>query len=263
MAEMAPRRNLWQEKPDDARDRIPPMTQALHIRSYSGAGALHDHTHAQLVLQMAGTLEIEVGGHGARLSQAVSAVIAPGERHAQQGCGLNRSLVLDLPAAALPEGALDRRFLPVPEAARRLVEFADLSAATGTLPERVAGPLLRLLLDSLWQSARPCPFARLEAAIRAEPARDWTVDRMARVAGMSRSALYRALAEARGTTPARLVTATRIALAQGALRQRGRSLAELAAELGFSDQAALTRAMRRETGKTPGAWRAFWGTPGP
>lgn len=242
MAEMAPRRNLWQEKPDDARDRIPPMTQALHIRSYSGAGTLHDHDHAQLVLQMAGTLEIEVGGHGARLSQAVSAVIAPGEPHAQQGCGLNRSLVLDLPAAALPEGALDRRFLPVPEAARRLVEFADLSAATGTLPERVGGPLLRLLLDSLWQNARPCPFAPLEAAIRAEPALDWTVDRMARIAGMSRSALYRALAEARGTTPARLVTATRIALAQGALRQPGRSLAELAAELGFSDQAEIGRA---------------------
>ncbi|MGP3698104.1 helix-turn-helix domain-containing protein [Rhodobacter sp. NSM] len=241
------------------------MSRAVHIRSYVGTGDLHAHDHAQLVLPILGSLEIEIGGRGARLSQALAALVAPGERHTQAGVCTNRSLVLDLPADALPERALDCRFLPMPEAAKRLVEFAGLSSVDGTLAEAAADPLARLLLGSLWQRSRPaCPFTRLEAAIRQEPAADWPVGRMARHLGMSRSQLYRALAEARGTTPARFLTAIRLSLAQGALRDGRKPLAQLAADLGFSDQAALTRAMRRETGRTPGAWRTLCsGTEGP
>jgi len=47
----------------------------------------------------------------------------------------------------------------------------------------------------------------------------------------------------------------RVAAALQGLAEGGRSLAEVAADAGFSDQSHMGRVLRRETGRTPGAWR--------
>ena len=73
----------------------------------------------------------------------------------------------------------------------------------------------------------------------------------------------RRLAEDAGTTPAQFVTRLRLEAASAAIRDTAAPLAEIAHWAGFSDQSALTRALRRETGITPGALRRRSGTPGP
>ncbi|GAB4432106.1 MAG: hypothetical protein OHK0015_19230 [Chloroflexi bacterium OHK40] len=55
-------------------------------------------------------------------------------------------------------------------------------------------------------------------------------------------------------SPARQDTANRLEEAQRMLRAREHSLAEIAYELGYSDQSAFTRAFRRWTGLSPRAW---------
>ncbi|GMG82680.1 AraC family transcriptional regulator [Paralimibaculum aggregatum] len=242
------------------------MDPALDIRAYDGPGQLHSHEIVQLVLPMEGALELEIAGHGARLSPALSAFIAPGERHTQAGHGPNRSLVLEAPAAAFPPAVLERlgrqRFFAPAPALRSLVEFADLRSRAAGLGTGDLAALARLLTGTLGaEPERPAPRDRLAAAIRRDPAADWPVARLAREAGMSRSALYRALA-AGGESPGRFVTRIRLEAALADLADPRLPLAGIALRCGFSDQAALTRAMRRETGRTPGAWRRQIGTPG-
>lgn len=71
---------------------------------------------------------------------------------------------------------------------------------------------------------------------------------------MSSRTLQRRLAEA-GMTYSGLVMASRMRLAKDWLTESDMPVAEIAAELGYSDVSNLARAFRRETGISP---RAFW-----
>ncbi len=248
------------------------MNSQLHIRSYEDAGTLHSHDFLQVVLPMDGELEIEIGGHGARLSPSLLAFIAPGEVHTQQGLRPNRSLVLDTPANVFPAAVFERlgreRFFTAAPDMRRLIEFAGLRSQTACLDEGDRAALAHLVTGAIAaEPVLPAPGQRfgerLGEKIRLDPAADWPAERMAREMGVSRSVLYRCLAAEGAEAPARYVTRIRLQLAQAALAGTAMPLAEIALRSGFSDQSALTRAMRRETGHTPGVWRRrASGTPG-
>lgn len=244
------------------------MLSRLDIRSYRTAGSVHAHDHVQVVLPFGAGLEIEVDGHGAHLSPEVAAFILPGTRHTQQGHGPNRALILDAPGAAFPAAVLDRlgagRFFRPSPALGHLVAFAASRAGSGPLDGGEALALSRLLVGAVAGGTRPA--SRLDALagqIRRAPGQDWSTARLARELGVSRSVLFRRLAEDAGTTPAQFVTRQRLEAASAAIRDTAAPLAEIAHWAGFSDQSALTRALRRETGITPGALRRQSGTPGP
>ena len=77
-----------------------------------------------------------------------------------------------------------------------------------------------------------------------------TVERLTAVSGMSRRSFQRHLG-LEGTSFSALLEDVRRELALQRLDSRKGELGVLAAELGYSGQATLTRAMRRWTGKTP------------
>jgi AraC-like DNA-binding protein len=91
-------------------------------------------------------------------------------------------------------------------------------------------------------------------AMHASPAREWTLDALAREAGMSRSVFAAAFRDTVGCTPGQYLQAWRIGLAQQALR-RGRPLKNVAAEVGYGSEAALSRAFRAQTGRSPREWK--------
>ncbi|WP_210527448.1 helix-turn-helix transcriptional regulator [Rubellimicrobium arenae] len=244
------------------------MSAALHVRSYDGTGVLHSHDFVQVVIPLQGELEIEIAGQGARLSSTLSAFVAPGEAHTQAGHGENLSLVLDLSDAGMSGTLQDRmqrqRYFAPPRSVRGLMDFASLRMASAHLAEGDRAALAHLLTSALGE---PDPTRRtlevLRDAVRSEPAADWSVSRLAREAGLSRSGLYRVLADQDEQSPGRFITRVRLDMARRLLADRCLSLADIALTCGFSDQAALTRAMRRQTGRTPGAWRRLAGTHGP
>lgn len=94
---------------------------------------------------------------------------------------------------------------------------------------------------------------RLLAAVEGEP-RD--LETMARAAGMGRFAFCRAFTAALGISPWRYVTLRRIARAKQLLAGSDLPVKEVATACGFDDPDYFSRAFRRETGTTPGAWRA-------
>ena len=93
------------------------------------------------------------------------------------------------------------------------------------------------------------------AAIHTSPLEDWTVERLARLAGMSRTSFATRFTASMGSGPMHYVTRWRLHLGAQALRSRGATLAEAAEAAGYGSEAAFAKAFKRETGTAPGRFR--------
>ncbi len=152
-------------------------------------------------------------------------------------------------------------------------ELAAVRPGGETIATRLADVLvvqaIRAWLDrdpaarSGWLGALDDPqVGRALAAVHAEPGGDWTLDRLARAAAMSRTAFAARFTELVGEPPMRYVTRWRMAVAHDRLRARSTTVASVADELGYRSEAAFSRAFTRTTGRTPGSVRAG-ARPGP
>jgi AraC-like DNA-binding protein len=130
----------------------------------------------------------------------------------------------------------------------RLSEVLFIQAVRGWAATRPA--------EGGWISALSHPgLAAALAAAHAEPAGAWTVARLARKAGMSRSAFAAAFMAHAGIPPATHLTRWRMALAREALARTDQRLAEIADSVGYASEASFIRAFVREEGRTPTRWR--------
>lgn len=92
-------------------------------------------------------------------------------------------------------------------------------------------------------------------AMHGEPAHEWTVDSLARTAGMSRSAFAARFKSVVGQAPLEYLTQWRMYCAARLLQRSGLALAEVSRQVGYESVAAFNRAFRRETDLSPGAFR--------
>ncbi|MCW3149227.1 AraC family transcriptional regulator [Stutzerimonas stutzeri] len=92
-------------------------------------------------------------------------------------------------------------------------------------------------------------------AMHEAPAKEWTLEELAGVAGMSRSAFATTFRETVGVTPGQYLQGWRVRLTQKALR-RGRSLKMIATEVGYGSEAALSRAFKAQAGLSPREWKS-------
>lgn len=234
---------------------------ALHLRSYGDARESDRHAYAQLVLPVSGEVALEIEGRQGRLDPLHAAVVAPGAWHSQCSGVPNQSLILDVGAGAFDQGPwqrlLERPFTAIGPAARKLVEFMGILAATGTPAPSVLQGWTPLLLDTLTLGT-PQPASRLAALlarIEAEPGLPWTTEDMARTVGVGVSRLHALFRAEHDTTPHDWLLGCRLRRACEWLAGTERPVAEIALAAGFSEQSALTRAMRRAMDTTPAAYR--------
>jgi AraC family transcriptional regulator len=103
---------------------------------------------------------------------------------------------------------------------------------------------------------RPLWVLRARDRLHAEYREPPNIAELAREAGVHRSHFSRAFRRYVGCTVADFVRRRRVEWAAEQLRERGYRLAELSLSAGFGDQAHFTRAFKRVTGVTPGAYRA-------
>ncbi|KXG85348.1 AraC family transcriptional regulator [Agrobacterium bohemicum] len=82
-----------------------------------------------------------------------------------------------------------------------------------------------------------------------------TVAEMAETVGLSESWFANVFKQTTGTTPLQWQLGKRVRLAQNMLAESDLTVAAIAAQLGFSDQAHLTKTFRQVAGETPAAWR--------
>jgi AraC-like DNA-binding protein len=106
---------------------------------------------------------------------------------------------------------------------------------------------LRALADS-----RLAPALRL---MHDDPGRDWHLDELAKASAMSRTTFALHFRTAAGVAPLTYLTGWRMRLAERALRDETTPVAVVARTLGYSSESAFSNAFKRETGKSPSAYR--------
>lgn len=93
-------------------------------------------------------------------------------------------------------------------------------------------------------------------AVHAAPQDPWTLESLAAVARLSRSAFAERFARAVGESPMAYVAGCRMDAAARLLRDPGASVERVARQVGYDSVPGFHRAFVRRHGATPGAWRA-------
>lgn len=93
------------------------------------------------------------------------------------------------------------------------------------------------------------------AAVHEGPAEDWSVETLAQLAGMSRSAFSERFNEVVGEPPHAYVAEVRMQRASWLLRESDRTLADVASAVGYDSESSFTRVFRKRFGSSPGAFR--------
>ena len=132
----------------------------------------------------------------------------------------------------------------------------------GRLSELMFLHVVRRYLESLppeqtdWLSGlRDQPIGRALAALHRNPARAWTLQALAREAGISRSVLAERFMQFVGHPPIEYLTSWRMQLAANQLRSSTESIAEIANRVGYESEAAFSRAFKKAVGAPPSEWR--------
>jgi AraC-like DNA-binding protein len=120
---------------------------------------------------------------------------------------------------------------------------------------------IRRYIESLPQSQtgwlaglRDTTVGKALAALHTSPSEPWTIERLARVVGLSRSALAERFTTMVGHAPMHYLALWRMQLAARLLSD-GHAVAETAASVGYESEAAFSRAFKKLVGHAPGTWR--------
>lgn len=91
--------------------------------------------------------------------------------------------------------------------------------------------------------------------LHAQPCHQWTVNELAARAAVSRSLLTARFKQLLGDPPIRYLSHWRLLLATRQLHDSRRSIAAIAASVGYESPVAFQRAFKKFHGETPAAWR--------
>jgi transcriptional regulator GlxA family with amidase domain len=109
------------------------------------------------------------------------------------------------------------------------------------------GPRLPVLSDP--------GIARIVKALRSRPEAAWSIDAMARCAGMSRTSFTARFRAAIGDPPAAYLTSLRLRRAAGYLSTTSKGVREIARLAGYGNEASFSKAFSRVFGCPPGEYR--------
>jgi len=103
---------------------------------------------------------------------------------------------------------------------------------------------------------------RALALLHNRPTYEWSLERLAREIGVSRSSLAERFSELIGQPPMRYLTRWRIQLGCRLLCDDGAKVSAVALDVGYRSEAAFSRAFKSMMGTSPATWRRRRQTPG-
>lgn len=132
----------------------------------------------------------------------------------------------------------------------------------GRISELMFVDVVRQYLETLpagrmdWLAGLRDPFVgRALAALHRRPSRDWSLQSLAREAGLSRSALAERFTQFVGRPPMQYLANWRVQLAANHLLRSTDSVATIANRVGYESEAAFSRVFKKLLGVSPGEWR--------
>ncbi len=259
------------------------MTTETQIQALSTAAQTHHHSHHQLVFGLRGRAEFELEGPGGHEVNPWVGCLVPSEySHAFQGIGDNRMLIVNVdpssPAVSLLHPQLLDQLFDQPRYVDLDMDFVRLLRTVGGEVTRapdddwLAGHLIGTLLHALFHridEAATLPaiasgriqMPRLEAWIHQHLSETIRVADLADLCCLSVSQFQEAFRLKTGYSPYQFVLRIRLDVAAWLLRNTRQPVADIALQVGFANQSALTRAMQRERHISPTAVREESGKP--
>ena len=135
------------------------------------------------------------------------------------------------------------------------------SGILSKLGELMFAELVRRYVESLPEESRGWlggvrdrHVGRALNLIHAEPSRPWTLEELAKEAGLSRSSFAERFAGYVGMPPIQYLQKWRLQIAASRLMD-GASISTIAADIGYESEAAFSRAFKRVIGASPADWR--------
>jgi len=254
------------------RPPVPGIAEVFHARIADYRYPQHSHDTWTVLIVDTGALryDIDTRHHGA-VGETVS-VLPPGVTHNgypadRAGSFRKRNLYLD--SGFLPEDlvghAVDASTFQDAHLRAAISSLHDRLAARGSLDLLDVQARLALVAERFRQRLRlrPLPVREPEPALAdrlrqyldGHVADDVTLDRAALVLGRSVPHLVRSFTKRYAISPHAYVVAKRIEAARGLLLQ-GVPAARVATDVGFHDQAHLTRHFKRHVSVTPARYAA-------
>ncbi len=223
--------------------------EAHALRTSAGSqAATHDFLRAEPSVDIPPTLAIGLGRTAARVLSGKLRACWPGE--------INRATLPSLLSLsrddAGPLAALLR-----PEA----LPLAGTGPGSAALLTRLAAMMLVAGLRAdprcrqIFAPPRQDPIADALRLIEANPAANWTVERLARSVGMGRSNFAAHFTQQVGRAPMELVAEQRMEHAASLLRQGKLKIAEISEMAGYGSEAAFSRRFTRHFGISPSQMR--------
>jgi AraC-like DNA-binding protein len=96
---------------------------------------------------------------------------------------------------------------------------------------------------------------RALAALHDDPGQPWSLERLARAAGLARSSLAERFVALVGEPPMQYLARWRMQVAAGLLSSTRDGVAAVGARVGYASEAAFNRAFKRAVGVPPATWR--------
>jgi AraC-like DNA-binding protein len=186
----------------------------------------------------------------------VAARLLSGKLRASWPGEVNRATLPSLLPAGVGEGSALTALLR-PDA----LPLAGIGPGSAALLTRLASMMLVAGLRSdprcrqLFVPPRQDPIADALRLIEANPAANWTVERLARSVGMGRSNFAAHFTQHVGRAPMELVAEQRMEHAAGLLRQGKLKIAEISEMAGYGSEAAFSRRFTRHFGTSPSQMR--------
>ena len=179
--------------------------------------------------------------------------------------------------AALPRLLHVREAFATGDPLGRLIEFAIAESQE----RRAGGECVRLRLSELmfvevvrrylaglpaeqtgWLAGlRDRIVGRALTLLHGRPAEDWTLERLARDVGLSRSALAARFTHFVGDPPMQYLARWRMQVAARLLADGEAKVSTVGLRVGYDSEAAFSRAFKKLTGVPPAAWRRRYATP--
>ncbi|MFA5956327.1 AraC family transcriptional regulator [Hyphomicrobium sp.] len=107
-----------------------------------------------------------------------------------------------------------------------------------------------------WLAGLRDPFVgKALSLMHAKPARNWTIEELAKDVGLSRSVLAQRFAILIGMPPMYYLAKWRMQIASRLLSGGSTNIAGVAAKVGYGSEAAFSRAFKKLVGIPPSAWR--------
>ena len=175
-------------------------------------------------------------------------------------------LLASLPAVIILRGARGPELEGL-EVARRMLVFEMQSPSQGSavMVARILDLIFIQILrawaagtdaEPNWLAGALDPQTGLAlSAIHRDPGHDWTVEELARACNLSRSAFAARFVARVGKPPATYLVHVRLDAATGLLRDTSIPVTVIAKKVGYTSEAAFSRAFKHRYGTPPARWR--------